>query len=622
MPKVPSTVAHAAWGRGDSEGGRASPVGATVLALPLVLLGATIAAKRWGGGLDPLIDFGRELYVPWQLARGEVLYRDIAYLEGPLSPYWNALWFSILPVSIRTVEIVNLGVIAAVSALIFALMRRLGDRLVAFSSVAVFLAIFAFNLMGTGANMNWLTPYSHGMTLGVALALLSLWLLSRYERGRGRVQLGGAALATGLALLTKPEIGAASLLALGVGWSALALSDPRSERRLRGELAVLLVAGIAPFLLAVVSLGAAMPWPQALEGALGGWPSALRSEVRGLHFYRWIMGIDDPVANLRSMGESAAVWALGLAPAAVIALALRRPGRIRAALAAGLPLAFVVLAVATGLSVDWAEAFRAVTPFALGFFVYAAWRWWRSRRGAEGGRAALELALSTLALVLLLKILLKSHMYGYGFGLSLPATLLLVLVLLQRIPERIERWGGYGWAFRGLGLAFLGLASLGCLQLSGYMALRKTIPIGAGGDRFRADRALARTAMVASLVDWVGTKLPPDASLLVLPEGVMVNYLTRRINPTRQLSFIPPEVVIFGEDRMLRDLQEEPPDFVALVHRDTREYGLPLFGTDYAASVLEWVRERYVPVAMAGATPLVRERLRDKLDGFEVLRRR
>ena len=39
--------------------------------------------RRWP---DPLVDFGRELYVPWRINAGQVLYRDLASLFGPLSP--------------------------------------------------------------------------------------------------------------------------------------------------------------------------------------------------------------------------------------------------------------------------------------------------------------------------------------------------------------------------------------------------------------------------------------------------------------------------------------------------------------------------------------------------------
>ena len=128
--------------------------------------------------------------------------------------------------------------------------------------------------------------------------------------------------------------------------------------------------------------------------------------------------------------------------------------------------------------------------------------------------------------------------------------------------------------------------------------------------------------MVLHLIDWVETNLPPEASLLVLPEGVIVNYLTRRVNPTRHLNFFPPEIMIFGEERILQDLKAEPPDYVVLVHRETGEYRLPLFGTHYAPRLLEWAREDYELVARVGAEPLARERLEDGRSGFEVRRRR
>ena len=127
--------------------------------------------------------------------------------------------------------------------------------------------------------------------------------------------------------------------------------------------------------------------------------------------------------------------------------------------------------------------------------------------------------------------------------------------------------------------------------------------------------------MVASLVEWVEANLPPDATLLVLPEGVMVNYLTRRINPTRHLNFVPPEIMIFREHRILEDLRAQPLDYVVLVHRETHEYRLPLFGTDYAPRLLEWAREHYEPVAQVGAVPLAPERLEDHRRGFEARRR-
>src|SRR5437868_11709522 len=55
-----------------------------------------MTAWTWFGWNDPVIDFGRELYVPLKITQGKVLYRDIAYFNGPLSPYFNALVFKVL----------------------------------------------------------------------------------------------------------------------------------------------------------------------------------------------------------------------------------------------------------------------------------------------------------------------------------------------------------------------------------------------------------------------------------------------------------------------------------------------------------------------------------------------
>ena len=33
-------------------------------------------------------------------------------------------------------------------------------------------------------------------------------------------------------------------------------------------------------------------------------------------------------------------------------------------------------------------------------------------------------------------------------------------------------------------------------------------------------------------LSWIQNNVPPNATLAVLPEGAMINYLSRRVNPT------------------------------------------------------------------------------------------
>src|SRR5687768_5447393 len=90
-----------------------SPGFAGLIALTVhACLFALLMWWSWRKWPDPMIDFGRELYVPWQIVQGKVLYRDIASLFGPLSPYVNALWFKLFGVSLTTLIAANLAILA------------------------------------------------------------------------------------------------------------------------------------------------------------------------------------------------------------------------------------------------------------------------------------------------------------------------------------------------------------------------------------------------------------------------------------------------------------------------------------------------------------------------------
>jgi len=55
--------------------------------LPFGLLAttfATMAAIGWYRWPEVLIDYGRELYFPWRISAGEMLYKDLLHLYGPL----------------------------------------------------------------------------------------------------------------------------------------------------------------------------------------------------------------------------------------------------------------------------------------------------------------------------------------------------------------------------------------------------------------------------------------------------------------------------------------------------------------------------------------------------------
>ena len=76
----------------------------------------------------------------------------------------------------------------------------------------------------------------------------------------------------------------------------------------------------------------------------------------------------------------------------------------------------------------------------------------------------------------------------------------------------------------------------------------------------------------------------------------MINYLARRVNPTPYVSFLPPELIMFGEERMLAALEAHPPDFIVLAPSNLTPFGYRGFGQDTAQKLWGWIVRNYAPV--------------------------
>jgi hypothetical protein len=114
-----------------------------------------------------------------------------------------------------------------------------------------------------------------------------------------------------------------------------------------------------------------------------------------------------------------------------------------------------------------------------------------------------------------------------------------------------------------------------------------------------------RPQRIAQTLADLEARMGPDDTLLVLPEGIGLNYWLRRVNPTRFNLFLPTEIQAFGEDRMLAELATHAPDFVALLHRPSGEFGVGPFGRDpqNGRALRSWLDANYRRVQGFGPEP-------------------
>jgi len=172
----------------------------------LVVIGSYMLHLSWFKWPDLLIDYGRELYVPWQITQGKVLYADINHLYGPLSHYFNALLFQIFGTGLSTLAYFNIVITIFITAMIYNLIKSSFGDWIATTAGICFLVIFAYSQYVGISNYNFVCPYSHEVTYGIFLFFVALTLFRKYLIKPNIFYVALIGFILGLLFLTKVEI--------------------------------------------------------------------------------------------------------------------------------------------------------------------------------------------------------------------------------------------------------------------------------------------------------------------------------------------------------------------------------------------------------------------------------
>ena len=578
---------------------RSAPGGVAPWLQLAALAGAFAALFAWtfGAWPDVVIDYGRELYVPWRMLEGEQLFRDLSWFNGPLSPHWNALVFRLFGVGLLPLVFVDAALFAATLALLHFVLRGFASPVGATLACLTVMAVCGFGQLLFIGNYNFICPYSHEATHGVLLGLAGLAAARRYGDGGAGAWLAASGAAVGLAFLTKPEMFAA---AFAGGCAAVALYPWSLRRSSLGAMLVFTLGALLPVAASWALLQGALGSTGAWTATLGAWPQLAASDVSRQQFYLGSMGLDRPRAGLASMLTFGAAAAAVLAPGAALAFSARAARRPRLALTLAAAAAAALCALVYADS-RWLQAPRPWPLFA-GLALVQSARTAIKRRGDAAAAGAA--AFAAFSLVMTGKMLLNARLYHYGFALALPATALVVVIAWDWLPARVEAAGGRASFLRAaVGAALACFVSVHLVQTARLHA-GKSVEVGVGADRFLAD---ARGRAVNEVLAWLEASYPAGAArptVAVLPEGVTLNYLARLRNPTPYFNFMPPEIELFGEEEILAAFRASPPDLVLLVHKDTSEYGVRFFGRHYARALGAWLQENYRELERFGDPPL------------------
>lgn len=577
----------------------------------LLLLAGVLLTLSWRKWSDAQIDFGRELYLPWRIAEGAVFGRDIESLYGPLSAYVNGAWFKLWGASLGNLIALNLLLYAVILGLLYDLLRRGWGTAGAAVGGAFFILVFSFSqLVGIG-NYNYVTPYSHEATHGVLACLVTAWALLRWRRTGGAGSALIAGLGVGACVLLKIEC---LVAAVGICGVAAILQWRAGGGFGRAALALFALGAVGPLVGFTLFLLPDLGWSdafvtagQTLFNALG----TARYTAEKVQFT--FSGFDDPWTNLGRHLLSSGLFAAG---AALLLWGARRATAWLETLEQdSYWQGMVLVALATGAAgAYWGPAHFGQTLLlaSLALAGLAGFAWERARRdSAPTALIEARLILALLGAALLLRMLLNGRLQHYGFYQAAIAGSVVLAALWVELPAAAR---SRGQRLLQVAVAAFALGLAGKISTASNSLYRvKTLPIGEGSDRtWHFPPAVdGRPELQRAALEWITKNVKPGERLLVLPEGIMLNFLSRTPTPLRTTHFFAGALVGGREAGLVEQLERDPPKWVVLVSRDLREYGVGRYGESigHGQLLVEWVQRRYEQVASAGDDPLIADKI-------------
>ena len=586
----------------------------------LTLLFSIMLIWSWREWADILIDFGRELYIPWQISSGKVLYKDLAHMFGPLSQYVNALLFKLFGISYTTIIVANIIVLVCLISLLYFLLKWSCSRLVAFLTCCMVLSVFSFSQYDGVGIFNFLSPYCHEATHGTFLSLLMIYRMRCFTVSQGKRDLILIGLLFGLIFLTKVDILFSAVVVVGFFF----IIDWINKKDIKGTIqsaGLFVVFSCVPVLIFLGYFISTMPFSQALRAVCGSWLGILNPDIARNKFYINVMGLDDPIGNLIKMIYHTIIVLIAVAEVLFLSHLIKK--NKDKLIFVGICWVLLIVTISLVFFVNLYEIGRSLPLLTLASFIYLLYLYLRSQKSDMERAHTLFpiLLLSVFSLCMLWKIVLFCKLFHYGFYLALPSVVLLVSMLVWFLPEWFDSKFSGGFFFRIVMVIIVIIFSIRFIHLSSKFYKLKNYSIGAGGDRIVTydSQYDVRSWAIASAIEWIRTNLSKKETFVVLPEGVMINYLTKRVNPTPYTNFMMPEMMTYGEDTILDAFIGYSPDYFVITHKNTSEYGVGYFGQDprYGKKIMDWINENYYPVCIFGGEPLRRK----KAFGIKVMKR-
>lgn len=563
--------------------------------LPLLVIASILVyllMATWNKCGDLIIDTSRELWVPFQILNGKVLYNDLYYFHGPLPAYSIALLFKLFGANLNVLIGCGVVITLLMCFCLYKVSRIFLPETAAVVVVANFCFVFAFGVNIYVSIANYILPYSFASTFCILFIIAALFCFLKYIESEKAVHLTSWLIFLILAFLARPDT------ALSV-WGAFVVSGLLIKSG--GYKTRLFIIVAPPALSAAVYCSALY-----LLGAFGGFRETLLDSMlfalQGKDSFTVTAAGFNDIANKSLLLAKSFLYHL-LAVAGICfgsqqitaSSASGSEKLIRQLSGVAVIVGTVILAcIFIGYPADL--QYRCMPLVILICLLSAALR---MLRGDDYKNDHKLFTLAIVSLLLVSKIFLNARTSPYGFYL-LTIGLIVYYIYFLNLMEVISRKFFKTTTGKihqvSLLVTFIAMFMVSW-AISANIYANKILEVDSGKGiikSFNDERSIAYW----DTVNYLKLNSREDESLVVFPEGASINFFTGRTNPLKYYFFLQGDLEKIGDHALINQLYQNRVNYIAIVHgaRDP-------FGISYGTTLLSWIAEKYEPVAQFGETP-------------------
>ncbi|EKD25925.1 MAG: hypothetical protein ACD_79C01437G0002 [uncultured bacterium] len=556
---------------------------------------------KWGNWI---VDSFRDPWIAVKLLQGDILYKDINYSFGFLPPYFLSFLFKIFGVNLK--YLTNLGICLSIlsSILIYKITRFYLKRFFSTLCVINFLLFSVFSSFEHFSIFNFIHSYNLASVFFIFFVLSGVLTALKYIKTGRDKYLYFWSITLVLAYFSRPIMSNLIFFAYVFLWGFYGIVNKKFNARYMLVIFSPVILSLTGYLLFITHFDIFSEIKKStvdvLVYILKGKDSFHNKQLVPVNF----------ADTFRIIAQSFVFQFSALSIFLFLSYKMKRISNLDKITFRSLIVSILCVLSVYGFIRIWSvylsffDYFRCIPILLIIGICVLSYKLYKYKINNEQFGL---LIIFTISLALSARMFFTASPNGYGFYFFPPSLITYYYMVSRLFPEHFGKYVAIGTEVR---MRFSALLTLFLLfqmsyfyEQSMWWYKQKTINYTSARGSFFSYPDYT-TFRIIQMMNYINSHTNEKDTILVMPQGEVINFFTQRNNPLSYYQFIPSLVKRVGEEKMIESIKNDKIDYIVILTRDMTLLGASVFGVDYGTKIMKWIKEKYKLEKSFGPNPI------------------